>query len=312
MTFSTFHQRKSEAGQALIEFALVLPFLVLLTFGCLQAAIFFQHQITLSGAAFLGARAAAVRGPEAQAAAKDVVLSYARASNQKWLSYAERTAQVDMGNGHAAVTLSRKEDWFDAVTKMTVMVGGGSLKKGNPLKQTIILQDEYVKKASGGTGSAATVRTSLMIDYSVGTPANLVPGLDKISGILTSLKSVPGLADKISLDSMLVALNPLEQATVANPRIPEAQGQQNSDQYLDAENETRYFKQAGKMTAGLDSVAALCDILQVAYTAAGVDQTLGPIAQSVVGSLTPLDPALERAANALSKIEPLFKKGAVL
>lgn len=51
---------RSERGQSLAEFALVLPLLVLLLFGIIQFGITFNHYITLTDAVRAGARTAAV------------------------------------------------------------------------------------------------------------------------------------------------------------------------------------------------------------------------------------------------------------
>ena len=60
---SHMHSRtafRSERGQSLAEFALVLPVLVLLLFGIIQFGITFNHYITLTDAVRAGARTAAV------------------------------------------------------------------------------------------------------------------------------------------------------------------------------------------------------------------------------------------------------------
>lgn len=55
-----FKIRKNEKGQTLVEFALVLPVLLLLVMGVIQFGIIFSAQIALTNAAREGARAAAV------------------------------------------------------------------------------------------------------------------------------------------------------------------------------------------------------------------------------------------------------------
>jgi len=67
---------RSESGQALVEFALVAPILLMLVLGIMQFGIAFEHSIALTDAVRAGARAAAVAGPSgataaAQQAAKD-------------------------------------------------------------------------------------------------------------------------------------------------------------------------------------------------------------------------------------------------
>jgi Flp pilus assembly protein TadG len=49
-----------ERGQALVEFALALPVLLILLFGAIQFAIVFNHWLTLTEAVRAGARQAAV------------------------------------------------------------------------------------------------------------------------------------------------------------------------------------------------------------------------------------------------------------
>jgi Flp pilus assembly protein TadG len=51
---------RSERGQSLTEFALVLPLMVMLLFGIIQFGVTFNHYITLTDAVRAGARKAAV------------------------------------------------------------------------------------------------------------------------------------------------------------------------------------------------------------------------------------------------------------
>jgi Flp pilus assembly protein TadG len=52
--------RRSEEGQAMVEFALVIPVLLLLVFGIIQFGILFNNYVTLTDAVRAGARQAAV------------------------------------------------------------------------------------------------------------------------------------------------------------------------------------------------------------------------------------------------------------
>jgi Flp pilus assembly protein TadG len=52
--------RRSEDGQAMVEFALVLPILLLLVMGIIQFGILFNNYVTLTDAVRAGARQAAV------------------------------------------------------------------------------------------------------------------------------------------------------------------------------------------------------------------------------------------------------------
>ena len=52
--------RKQEDGQAMVEFAIVLPVLLMLVLGIIQCGILFNHSLTLTDAVRAGARQAAV------------------------------------------------------------------------------------------------------------------------------------------------------------------------------------------------------------------------------------------------------------
>jgi len=57
---------KSEKGQASIEFALVLPLVLLVLLGLLQVGVFMLEKLQVSGAAREGAREAAVTSDESR------------------------------------------------------------------------------------------------------------------------------------------------------------------------------------------------------------------------------------------------------
>lgn len=64
---------KGDEGAAAVEFALVLPILVLLLFGIIQFGIVYDAQLTITHAAREGARMAAVGGDVAAAVAAQTV-----------------------------------------------------------------------------------------------------------------------------------------------------------------------------------------------------------------------------------------------
>lgn len=53
-------RRRNEKGQAMVEFALVIPALLLVVFGIIQFGILFNNYLTLTDAVRVGARQAAV------------------------------------------------------------------------------------------------------------------------------------------------------------------------------------------------------------------------------------------------------------
>ena len=74
--------RKNESGQAMVEFAIVLPVLMLVVLGIIQFGILFNHYLTLTDAVRAGARQAAVSRtlPNPAAAAEARVRSAASGS----------------------------------------------------------------------------------------------------------------------------------------------------------------------------------------------------------------------------------------
>lgn len=65
---------RSESGQAMVEFALVVPILLLLVLGIVQFGVAWRNSIALTDAVSAGARAAAIAGPAgATKAATDAI-----------------------------------------------------------------------------------------------------------------------------------------------------------------------------------------------------------------------------------------------
>jgi Flp pilus assembly protein TadG len=60
MTMTPHRIRRGQEGQAMVEFALVIPLLLLLIFGIIQFGILFNNYLTLTDAVRVGARQAAV------------------------------------------------------------------------------------------------------------------------------------------------------------------------------------------------------------------------------------------------------------
>jgi Flp pilus assembly protein TadG len=98
-------RRSCEAGQSLVEFALVLPLLLLLLLGIIQFGAAFNALIVLNAAAQEGARVMAIEGAGAEAKAKIAVLD--RCTAAPFLSCNE----TDI-----VVAIELKENLFKEVT----------------------------------------------------------------------------------------------------------------------------------------------------------------------------------------------------
>lgn len=96
--------KKSEKGQALVEFALVLPILLGLIMGMIEFGWILNGKLTLTNAAREGARAA-VASEDAIIAAKDAVVKACQASD---LTSIGATINIDETARSATVKASAK------------------------------------------------------------------------------------------------------------------------------------------------------------------------------------------------------------
>lgn len=74
--------RKNQKGAALLEFALVLPILLLLVFGIIEFGLLFYNKQVITNASREGARAGIVNGV-AEGAIKTIVVDYCKDSVDK-------------------------------------------------------------------------------------------------------------------------------------------------------------------------------------------------------------------------------------
>jgi Flp pilus assembly protein TadG len=112
---------RCEKGQALVEFALVAPLVLLLLFAIVQLGIAYKNSLTLTDAVRAGARAAVVSGQDgAAAAAKQAVL--ASAPN---LDQTELGDGVSVAVGTTAVTVTATYPY--SIDLLGIVVASGSL-----------------------------------------------------------------------------------------------------------------------------------------------------------------------------------------
>ena len=112
--FGALRLRPGCGGQSMVEFALVLPVIVVLIFGCLQVGLSFFNYEQVASAANAGARAAAVsRGGDptgaAQAAAKKFATTLGLADSQIAVTYASTASPAGAAwsyPGSVTVTVS--------------------------------------------------------------------------------------------------------------------------------------------------------------------------------------------------------------
>ena len=229
---------KDQSGQSSVEFILVLPILLLLTFGTIELGIFLQRQLIMSGAGFIAARAAAVSGPETSTAVKESLAAFAEESQAPWL------AQVVSGDGGSVksskhdeqrwvkVTLQKQESWTGLVAGASSALGG-TLDPEVRLATAVTLNQEYVP--SDGARSAARAFTHNLVDYrtKMGNLETLAKPLSSLGPLLGRL---PGVGNRAA--SLAYGIDPTRQAVAENPRRTwNQESRYAGDWYLDRQAE---------------------------------------------------------------------------
>lgn len=267
---------RDESGQSLVEFAIVLPILLVLTFGTIQLGIFLQRQITLTGASFLAARAATVGGKEGTAfdtPAKEVLRSYGEESEQPWIKAiaegSDGQVTVKTEESERLIKLSAFKDnkeWNEGLAAFSKMLGGANPPKVGQMGGTIAINREYVR--GKGARSAAQADSNQLVEYQ----ADLGPALNAISNtttpIIRPIQEVfakVGLGDQVAGMVGAFAFDPM-QAVGANPGgdiyMP---GRSKAAVYASSDNETLktgFTMQSARLTTSLNAGAKALRALQ--------------------------------------------------
>ena len=112
---------KKQKGQAVLEFALVLPFFLMLCFGILFAGLLFSDYLTLSNLARESARAASIQGNDYYQAIQDA------GKSQKLLTrlYSLNSITIEDGdNSSVTVTLDVSRNNFPGAGFVGYMLPG--------------------------------------------------------------------------------------------------------------------------------------------------------------------------------------------
>lgn len=150
--------RHAEDGQALAEFALVLPMLALLTFGTIEVAIWLQQQSSINAAAFMASRASSVLGGELNKT-RAALGDYVEAS-PPWLARA--VAGMKKTGGNHRIELEARADRF---TGLISALTGGNVKGFDTLAAGAALPLEYDPRSHGQAKTGPKSR--FLIDYRV-------------------------------------------------------------------------------------------------------------------------------------------------
>lgn len=229
---------KDQSGQSMVEFAMVLPILLLVTFGTIELGVFLQRQLVMGGASFIAARAAAVSGPETNGAVQETLSTFAKESQAAWLG---NVVSGDAGSVKATkhdeqrwvkVTLQKKESWTGLVAGASSALGG-TLDPEVRLAAAATLNQEFVP--GDGSRSAARAFTHNLVDYRtrMGNLETVAKPLDSLGPLLSRL---PGVGNRAA--SLAYGIDPSRQAVAENPRRKWSQeSRYGGDWYLDRQAE---------------------------------------------------------------------------
>lgn len=293
---------QDQEGQSTIEFVLVLPILLLLTFGTIELGIFLQRQLVMSGAGFIAARAAAVNGPETSAALQETLTTFAAESQAPWLA---QIVSGDSGSVKATkhddqrwvkVTLQKRESWTGLVAGASRALGG-NLDPEVRLAAAVMLNQEFVP--SDGSRSAARAFTHNLIDYRT-KMGNLDTLAKPVTALAPTLSRLPGVGNRAA--SLAYGLDPSRQAVAENPRRTWNQDNRYAgDWYLDrqAEEPAAYARlgpgagnglgQSVHVYQGLKDFQTLANWIYAFKQAGSVDPTTAGTVQFITGTALTLD-----------------------
>lgn len=154
--------KKNQSGNALIEFAMVFPLLVVFTMGSIYLSISFGQKAMMNGLAFYEARSASVRKANANidGMVKD---RYKLDSNgkQPWLEKVK--SEIAIKDEILEVTLTKDPVKMDMLYNSLALLGGNKPTNIKEIKSYMNLPYEYVEHAKSASDRSPTYA---VVDYS--------------------------------------------------------------------------------------------------------------------------------------------------
>lgn len=250
---------RGQRGQAMVEFTMILPILLLLTFGTIEIGLYLQRRVVLGGVTFVAARTAAVQGPRAASTVQKVLTTYAEDTNARWIAETVGSARLSReGARRLRLQVSRDGDLWTGALTGSMELTGKPLAPQARWKTEYPISQEFVPGGPGGS-SFARKPTDIMVDYRA-----RIPWMSQVPNFSGMLSKVPG---NFGGEDLMIALNPAEQATRPNP-MDRNGSTSPSKKYVSPYNESREFQHAGKMASGLRKLQQATVAFYVAYLAA--------------------------------------------
>ncbi|MBM3270540.1 MAG: pilus assembly protein [Candidatus Sericytochromatia bacterium] len=288
--------RQLQRGQAMVEFTMVLPLLLLLSFGTLEIGLYLQRRLVAGGASFVAARAAAVQGPRAQSATVKIFNTYAQDSKSRWVAELAGTAKVGREGGRLLrIGVSRDGDTWTGALTGSVQLLGGRLDPQAKWRTEYPISAEYIP--GGTSGRSYAVRpTDLMVDYRA-----KVPLMDQLPDLGSLLRKIPDVGGS----EVGLALDPRQQAAMANPQDRNGSPSP-SKKYISPYAEEKEFRHAEKLANGIQKLARASEVFFVGCQTALVTGEPNAVAacKAVGEPFTAVDKAVhfEKVADRLEDV----------
>lgn len=176
-----------QRGQAMVEFAIVLPILIVLTLGGIYLTLSYLHKLRMNGLAFMAARVAAVRA-EGYDAAGFVKERYKQTSGQNWVDQLSTPSTLP-SSGQASVVLQKQTERLDLLANAIDILSGGGSSDPVQLTARATLPREYWTY-----NGEARPRTRTIVDYRYGSIGAL-PWVDLLDALPDALFDARQMAD---------------------------------------------------------------------------------------------------------------------
>jgi len=179
--------KRHQRGQAMVEFAIVLPILIVLTLGGIYLTLSYLHKLRMNGLAFMSARVAAVRS-EGYDAAAFVKERYKRSSGQNWVDQITSPAALP-ASGQVTVVMQKQTERLDLLANAIDILSGGGNSDPVQLTARATLPREYWTY-----NGESRPRTRTIVDYRYGSIGPL-PWLDLLDALPDAIFDAKQMAD---------------------------------------------------------------------------------------------------------------------
>jgi hypothetical protein len=201
-----FKLLQEEDGQGLVEFAVVLPILLLLTVGTLLLTVSYIQKARMNGLAYMAARATAVRRDNTFST-RETLAQYQTRSGQNWVSSVRVLPVPDSSERQVSVQLAKPGERLDLLANL--VSGQPPADRPQDLQVRMSLNPEYPP------GGPRRPQTASEVDYRYQTRGELpwerLPSF--ISGLLIdSSQMADPVSNDLSKRDKAISLQPPDEA----------------------------------------------------------------------------------------------------